>query len=96
MIQTLRKNVHCNKYVNNVIKKTPKLPSQKLGRKPKNNLLPDIPILYNETKSVPDTGQGTVLSFAVGTSDGDAVVDGLREDEVGHRHGTVVGKQFNR
>ena len=61
----------------------------------KNNLLPEVPIYSkDETESVPDAGEGTVLGLIVGASDGEAVVDGLRKYEVGHRYGTVVGEQF--
>ena len=37
--------VHCNIFFSNETKKTPKYPSQTLGRIPKNNLLPEIPII---------------------------------------------------
>lgn len=46
MIQTLKKNVHCNIFFQQCNKK-PKYPSRTLGQIPKNNLYYlDIPTIY--------------------------------------------------
>ena len=44
---------------------------------------------------IPDSFQLAYLRLAVSTSDDELVVDGLREDQVGHRHGALLGKYFN-